>query len=320
MNDLRRERKLIAIKKRAIKLVASIARWVFLIAIAYILLYPLLYMLSASFRLPTDFYDSTVVWVNKNFSLDNITVAWNTLKYLETFWVTFKVEIVSALIEVVTCAITAYGLARFDFKEKKILIGILMLTILIPTQLIMIPLMMSMKYLDVFGILGFISELVGFELRPNLLDTPFAFYLPSLFGVGLKAGLFIFMYIQFFKGLPKELEEAASIDGAGPIKTFTTIVVPSSGVIFLTVTIFSVIWHWNDTYLATLFLNTESPLAVSLSRIFESLGSHGVSKYSLEVNGYAMAACLLFVLPMLIMYCILQKWFIKSIDRIGIVG
>lgn len=318
--------KLISRKTRegVTKFVVGIIRWVFLLSISYILLYPMLYMLSSAFRAPEDFIDPTVVWVSKNFSVKNFVIAFKALDYLKTFWSTFKIEIVSAFIEIVMCSITAYGLARFDFKEKKFLMGMLIATILIPTQMIMVPLMVNMRYLDVFGILGAISKLVGTELRPNLLNTPWAFYLPSIFAVGLKAGLFTYMYVQFFKGLPKELEEAASIDGAGPVKTFLTIVVPSSGTIFLTVTIFSIIWHWNDTYLSSLFLSGDYPLSVQLSRIFTILGTgiDGVryGKYSRSTIGIVMAACLLVILPMLIMYCILQKRFIKSIDRVGIVG
>ena len=311
-------------KEGVTKFVVGIIRWVFLLSISYILLYPMLYMLSSAFRAPEDFIDPTVVWVSKNFSVKNFVIAFKALDYLKTFWSTFKIEIVSAFIEIVMCSITAYGLARFDFKEKKLLMGMLIATILIPTQMIMVPLMVNMRYLDVFGILGAISKLVGTELRPNLLNTPWAFYLPSIFAVGLKAGLFTYMYVQFFKGLPKELEEAASIDGAGPVKTFLTIVVPSSGTIFLTVTIFSIIWHWNDTYLSSLFLSGDYPLSVQLSRIFTILGAgiDGVQygKYNRSTIGIVMAACLLVILPMLIMYCILQKRFIKSIDRVGIVG
>ena len=296
----------------AIKIITPIVRWVFLLAVGYILLYPLIYMITTSFRAPDDFVDPTVIWVSKNFSIVNITQAWEKLKYLESFWNTFRIEIISALIEVVMCSITAYGLARFEFKEKKLLMGMLIVTILIPTQMIMIPLMTNMRYMDVFGILGLIGDLVGAELRPNLLNTPWAFYIPSLFAVGLKAGLFTYMYVQFFKGLPKELEEAASIDGAGPIKTFLMIVVPSSGVIFLTVTIFSVIWHWNDTYLANMFLSKGYPLSIQLSLMTIDFDPRKV--------GIVLAACLLVILPVLLMYCILQKQFIKSIDRVGIVG
>ncbi len=313
-----------AAKEAAFKFVTGIIRWVFLLSISYILLYPMIYMISSAFRGSQDFVDPTVVWVPKNFAVKNFAIAFKALSYLETFWNTFRMEIISAFIEIVMCSITAYGLARFDFKEKKLLMGMLIVTILVPTQMIMLPLMVNMHYLDVFGILGFIGEKIGTELRPNLLNTAWAFYIPSIFAVGLKAGLFTYMYVQFFKGLPKELEEAASIDGAGPVKTFLTIIVPSSGTIFLTVTIFSVIWHWNDVYLSGLFLSKDYPLSVQLSRIFTILASgvDGVKygKYSRSTIGIVMAACLLVILPMLIMYCILQKQFIKSIDRVGIVG
>lgn len=299
----------------ALKVIIPIVRWVFLLSISYILLYPLLYMISMTVKAPQDFYDTTVIWVPKNFSLNNIKKAWESLDYPKAFLNTVVIEVVSALIEVVSCSIAAYGLARFEFKEKKILMFILIITILVPTGMIIVPQMTTIRYMDIFGILGLVNKLTGVDLRPNLLNTPLAFYIPSILGVGLKAGLFIYMYVQFFKGLPKELEEAASIDGAGPVKTFLTIVVPSSGVIFLTVTIFSVIWHWNDTYVATMFLSKNYPLSVLLS----NFGGAG-DLFNPANVGILMAACLLVILPPLIMYCILQKQFIKSIDRVGIVG
>jgi multiple sugar transport system permease protein len=128
--------------------------------------------------------------------------------------------------------------------------------------------------------------------------------------------------MQFYKGLPKELEEAAWIDGAGLFKTYTKIALPSSGVVITTVSIFSVIWHWNDYYLAFMYMNTREtmPLAVSLSDIQNIMPTlKGV------YNGYKLtatecAACVLFILPMLIMYIILQRKFVKSIDRVGITG
>ena len=299
------------------RVVIPIVRWVFLLSISYILLYPLFYMISTSVRAPMDFVDTTVMWVPKNFSFYNITKAFDYLDYPKSLLSTIKVEIISAFIEVITCSITAYGLARFEFKEKKILTLILMLTILIPTPMIIIPLTVSMRYLDFFGILGLIGDLIGQNIRPNLLNTVWSFYIPSIFSVGLKAGLFIYMYVQFFKGLPKELEEAASIDGAGPVKTFLTIVVPSSGTIFLTVIIFSIIWHWNDTYLSVMFLSKNFPLSVALANITAKM--NGIL-FEQSTVGLLMAACLLVILPVLIVYCILQKRFIKSIDRVGIVG
>ncbi|MBO4468397.1 MAG: carbohydrate ABC transporter permease, partial [Clostridia bacterium] len=211
------------------------------------------------------------------------------------------------------------GLSRFDFKFKKIEMILLILTIVIPSQMIIIPTMMNYSSLDFFGIIGAINKATGANIRINILDTPFTFYIPSLFGVGLRSGIMIFIYMQFFKGLPKELEEAASIDGAGPIRTFTSIAIPSSGVVFLTVTIFSVVWHWNDYYLSVMYMNENKPLAVAIAGFPDMFNTLGISSTG-RGNAILMAAALMFVLPVLILYLILQRKFVKSIDRVGITG
>jgi multiple sugar transport system permease protein len=190
----------------------------------------------------------------------------------------------------------------------------------------MLPTVTTYKQLDVFGILGLVNSLTGIDIRPDILGGALTFYLPALFGVGIRAGIIIYIYIQFFKGLPKELEEAAWIDGAGPLKTYLRIALPSSGVVITTVSVFSIIWHWNDSYLASIYLDQSNwPLAVKLSEItnYEGLGAMAGIKFgpeNPESVAIVMAACLLFVLPVLIMYMILQNKFVKSIDRVGITG
>ena len=168
-----------------------------------------------------------------------------------------------------------------------------------------------------------ISLLSGKEIRLNLLNTPFVFYLPSLFGVGIRSGLFIFIYRQFFKGLPKELEEAAWIDGAGPFRTYFSIVIPLSGVAVLTVVIFSIVWHWNDYYLSSMYMSENFPLAVSLSQIRDGLqmtAGVGTGGNPVLVRNILMAGCLMFIAPVLLLYLVLQKWFIRGIETVGMVG
>ena len=121
-------------------------------------------------------------------------------------------------------------------------------------------------------------------------------------------------------GATKELEEAAWVDGAGPIRTYLFIIIPSSGVVFLTAGLFSVIWHWNDTYMPTMFLTERYPLSVAVSMITTQMTQAGMSGEGGLASGVTMAGCLMFIAPMLLLYLILQKWFIKSIDRVGIVG
>ena len=298
---------------------AGLYRYVLLISMSYVILYPFIYMLSTSFKTPAAFLDPSIVWIPRVFTLENYKDALEALYLPKSLYNTLLYEMVSAGIEIITCSIAAYGMARFDFKIKPILNVFLILLIFIPSQMIIIPMMMNFANFDVLGILGFIGKLTGANLRVNTLNTVIPFYLPSLFAVGLRSGIIIFIYIQFFKGLPKELEEAAWIDGAGPIKTYIKIALPSSSVAILTVSVFSMIWHWNDYYLAVMYTSGDFPFAVRLHTIRETLSTMSIWGNSRSAP-ICMAASAIFVLPMLIMYMILQKKFIKSIDRVGITG
>ena len=189
--------------------------------------------------------------------------------------------------------------------------------------MMMLPIFMNYSKLDFLGILGLIDTLTGVDIRPNVLNSVWTFYLPAVLGVGIRSGIIIYIYIQFFKGLPKELEEAAWIDGAGPLKTYIRIALPSSGVVITTVTVFSLIWHWNDYSLSSMYLYAEKwPVAVMLSEINtpEAMGTLRLDGSDPLRIAIMMSGCLMFVIPILIVYLFLQKKFVKSIDRVGITG
>lgn len=311
----------VVLRKKGRQVFVSVLRAVFLIAFSYILVYPLFYMISTALKSVSDYADPTVVWVPKFASFDSFNKALRVMDYYTNFWNTVRYEVFAAVLEVFSCSIFAYGLARFKMRFKNGMIFLLILTILVPDIMLIVPRMMTFKQLDFFGILGLFNRVSGIDLRPNIVDTPLAFYLPSLFGVGLKGGLLIFIYMQFYKGLPNELEEAACIDGAGPFQTFFRIILPSSGVVILTVFIFSVIWHWNDFLLAVVYTYENRPLAVILNDIKQYMYLVLQMDSSNMINyGVPMGACVLFILPPLVMYMILQRKFIQSINRVGIVG
>ncbi len=317
--DQRKRRK---IANKATSIFSYWFRIVVLLAIGYIIIYPLFYMIVTSLRDSRSYYTAATVWIPSSidpaFTYDK---AIYSMRYWEGLTNTLVLEIVAALIEVVTCAITAYGFARFKFKFKGLLMAGLFVSILVPETMIILPRVQTYANMDLFGILGFFEGLTGVDLRPSIIGSPLAFYLPSLFAMGLRSGILIFIFIQFFKGLPYELEEAAWVDGAGPIRTFVSIAVPSSGVVFITVIVFSVIWHWNDIVLASMYVDTNFPLSVQLERIEMALAGQGYyAGTNVMFQSILMAACFLFILPMLIFYMILQRWFIESIDRVGITG
>ncbi len=314
----------------------SLFRYALLISIGFIIIYPLLYMIVTSVMAPEAFNNSTRVWIPTNFNIkDNYAKTLEALDYFAGLWNTFRLEVVSALIEVVVCAVIGYGFARFNFKGKKIFTAILFLSILVPDMMVLIPRMVNYANLDFMFIgrgieaavhgLGklFGADWSAFDITPKIVNTGWTLWLPSLLGVGLRSGVLIYIYIQFFSGLPRELEEAAWVDGAGPFKTFLRIAVPSSSVVFITVLVFALIWHWNDSLLSGMYLTSDLPLASALSGI----EAYMVQKWGIYLRAgtpqgasIIMAACILFITPMLIFYMFIQRGFIESIDRVGITG
>lgn len=311
------------VRRKIVGFSGSLLRYLFLISVGYIVLYPIFSAISTAIKQDTAFYDAALYWLPKYVTLENFKIAFESMKYGEALLRTMSLDVVSAVIEIVMCAIIAYGFARFEFKGKKVFEFLLMVTIVVPIQVYLVSMVINYKSFDVVGILGLFDKLTGIDLRPNLLNTNLTMYLPSLFGMGLRSGILIYIYIQFFRGLPRELEEAAYIDGAGPFRTFWSIAVPSSGVAILTVAVFAMVWHWNDYTMGLMYFTEDYPLAVQLANLPDTLtvnnpfvgGAATVMK-----NSVVMAGCLLYILPILIGYLCVQNKFIKSIDRVGITG
>lgn len=291
-------------RKIARKVVANTFRYVFLLAFSYVLIYPIIYMIVNTFMESSDYFNPSVQWVPTQLTTEHLASVFKSMDWTSTVISTFVNELVAAGLGIASCAVAAFGLARFNFKGKTVLSAFMILTILVPNAMTIIPSYVNYQNL-------------------NLLDTPFVFWIPSLLGVGLNGGLFIYIYTQFFKGLPKEIEEAAWVDGAGTWRTFLQIVLPSSGVVFVTVTVFSVIWHWNDSFLAQMYLTADFPIGVAITKYEKTLGSyltmHAVTS-SFNKTQIIIAACLVTITPLLIFYILIQKRFIASVATSGIVG
>ena len=313
--EAERAQSILLMKKRSLNIVISFVRYFFLLALSYVVLFQLIYMVSYSIRPSVDEYNPSVVWIPSRFTTENFQIAWESLDFLNTGLTSVWVMLVAALIEVFTCSVIAYGFARFDFKEKNTIFFLVLITIMVPTQMLIIPMYLNYSHFDILSIGDLLRQLTGFDIRPNLLNTAWTFYLPSIFAVGIRSGLFIYIYRKFFEGLPRELEEAAYVDGAGPFRTFLSVILPSSGVVFLTVTIFSCIWHWNESYQTGMYMQGNPTLAVMMDNFSESAKVNGG-----DTRMARMAACLMFIAPMLLVYMVLQRKFVQSIDRVGIVG
>lgn len=314
------------IKNTLTRRTVSAVRLVFLIGMSFVMLYPVLYILSAGFKSLQDVYDPTVVWLPKNFSWQNMTLALEVLDFARSVTRTLAMTVPSVLLQMASSLLAGYGFARFKFPGRKVLFALLIFTIIVPVQTYMIPLYVGFKNFDYFGVGSLIGLLTGKPLTTSLVDSNIPFYLMATLGAGIRSGLYIFMLRQFFIGMPRELEEAASIDGCGPLQVFTRIMLPNAVPMMVTIMVFSLVWYWNDYYLSSMFFNTTFPLSVKLTEL------NSLLTYSNQVSGIASqellfmkegilaCGCLLDILPPLILYIFAQKFFTEGLERSGIVG
>jgi multiple sugar transport system permease protein len=318
MNDIIRTR----ISKRTRSTVLWIIRWIIFAALGYQLLYPLLYMLSMSLRAPADALDPSVIWIPKTFTLSNFTDALRVMDFWGAFRNSMFIGIGCGLLDVLSCAFVAYGFARFKFPFANTLFLLVILTLVIPVQTIILPIYIDMKYFNPFGLVSLVSALQGGPTSISLVGSFASFYLPSLFGLGLRSGLYIFIFRQFFKGMPVELEDAAYIDGCGPFRTFFKIMLPNAKNSMITVFLFSFVWHWNEFYLSNLLLgNMKKNFAIALSSLrvdLQAVVNVQTISDPLAVVTRIQAGALLSILPLFILYLLTQRYFTESIEHVGI--
>lgn len=298
-------------------------RTLLLIGLCFVLVYPLIYMVSMAFRPLDQIYDPAIIWVPKSFTLDNLMEAYEVMDYPSALATTFSVNVVSACLQVVMASFVGYGFARFDFRFKKILFTVVIITILVPYQIILNPLYLDFKSFDFMGILKLVSLAVGKDVTLNLLNTPLTFYLPALFCVGLKGGLIIFLFRQFYKGMPKELEDAAAIDGCGFLSSYLRIILPNAVPIIVTALVLSGVWYWNDSFIGSTLMANHRTVMVALTNLQSELiasvtMASGTDPYQLVVK--MQAGCILAIAPVLLIYLIVQRQFVQSVQRSGIVG
>ncbi|BBH22158.1 ABC transporter permease [Paenibacillus baekrokdamisoli] len=286
--------------------IAKIAILFLLSVVSYLYLQPLFYIFSTMFKSVSDLIDPTVKWIPRTMHLDNFRTAWDGLMYPVAFTNTLVIALSCSIIQVFMCAITGYGLAKFPFPGRGLITLLVMLTFIVPPQIIVLPLYI------VYNKFGW-------------LDSPLVFIVPAIFGQGMKSALFIFIFRQFFKAQPASLEEAAMLDGASVFRMFFRIMLPLARSACLVVFLFSFIWYWNMHYEAAMFLPKSYPtLAISLNRMEENLAGlplrfATVTKVDPMTEGIKMAGAFLIIIPPLLIYMIAQRWFVRGIERSGII-
>lgn len=307
--------------------IGSAFRTFILIGLIFIILLPLFQKFSFALRHPMDITNPQVIWIPETFSKINFQIAYQLLDFGNTIWNTLILSAVSMLIQVMATAIAGYSFARLKFKGSNLLFYIVLFTLVVPNETLHISRVLYFTNSTFLGI--------------RLIGNVFSMFIMAAFGMGIRSAIFIYLFRQFFKGLPTELEESAQIDGAGVIRTFWSVMLPNARGAIVTVGLFAFVWQWNDYYFASLFQYSANNFAVFSTKLaggtdqlftvlsgwvargdtfFQDLTDETVRQNTLFYGLVANTAALLMMLPLLIGYFFVQKLFVESIERTGIVG
>lgn len=308
------------LKKTSLNVFIRIVRMVLLFGMCFLILQPIFNKISISFMAEQDLYDATIIAVPAHFTTANYQLAMGFMDYAKTLLNTVIVSLTIALLQIAVCTLVGYGFARFEFPFKKFWFACVILVIVIPPQTVSTSLYLHFRYFDILGI---ISLLRGEPL--NLRGSVAPYYLMSATCMGLKNGLYIYMIRQFFRNIPKELEEAAYVDGCGTLKTFIRIMLPDATPIITSCFLFSFVWQWTDGFYTRTFLGNINLLSTQLTRIGETLNMYLTSVLRQPTGatiGYTnciiATGTLLVIIPLLVIYLFAQKGFVESLSSSGL--
>mgnify|MGYP006303000909 CR=1 FL=1 len=238
-------------------LVTRIALVAFLVAVSYVFLFPLLKMVSMSLMSQADLVNPEVDWIPQNITLRSYRVASRVLELgttlFNSFWFTFTL----ATAQTAVSAMASFALARYEFKFKRFWFVMVLVSFIVPVPMVIIPrIMLFVAIQDVTGL-----KMIG-TIWPQLFTT--------LGGQGVYSAILILIFYNFFRLIPRSLDEAARIDGASSLQVFYHIFLRLSAPTLFTVFLFSFLWNWNETYITTTFVRTSVKLLTLQLAVFDS--------------------------------------------------
>lgn len=268
--------------------------YLIIFVVGLILLYPIIWMFFATFKTNDEIFGS-IKLLPESFSFKYYMEGWKgsgKTTYSTFFLNTFALVLPTTILTVVSSAVVAYGFARFKFPGKKILFGLLIATLMLPNSVIIIP-----RY-------SLYNEF-------KWINTYLPFYVPALLAC---YPFFTYMLIQFMRGLPKELDESAYIDGCGTFRTFIQVLLPLMKPALFSAGLFQFLWTYNDYFNSLIFINSVKKFPISLA-LRMSLDSESVVQW-----GKVMAMASVAVLPVILLFFAAQKYFVEGIATSGLKG
>lgn len=291
------------INSRKLSVIAlNIFRFILIFGFCYVILKPIVQYFFYACMSPEDVMDYTVSSIPRNWSLYNWKKAAELLKFFgSTGLRSLVLAVTIAIVQTLSSMIIGYGLARFEFKGRTVLIVALFAVMLIPPSVLQLPQYFQFRFF-------------GFDFASvNLINTLIPNYILSLFGLGLKQALYIFLMRSMFMQLPADLENAAYIDGAGVYRTFISVIVPNARSLMITIMLFAFCWTWTDATYSTAFYPNIELVSNQLIQINSRLSTSGAA-----VGTTLYAGIMLLMIPMIILMVFCQKFIVKSIALSGL--
>ena len=326
--------------KKVRKWLWAIVRFVLIAGLSFVILYPIIQRISISFMTVQDLFDQSVNLIPREGTLDNYTEFIDYISYPSALLYTVARAAIAGFLQAASCLLIGYGFARFKFKGRGLIFALIIFTMVIPPQVYIMAMFFRFMYFNplymfsfhfdgagTFNLMALSNMIMGEGATSGSIGAFFLdntpLFLLSLFGVGFRNCLFVYMFRQYFRGVPKELEEAAYIDGAGFLKTFTKVMLPGAVPMFVTIFLFGFVWTYNDVIFAETINSGQSRQIMSLI-INEAPDKIGVSSTSGGENPqgqiYKSVAAILHLTPLILLYLFCQRFFVQSIERSGLVG
>ncbi len=313
------------LKKKIAGFFYRLCRGILIFGLCFLILQPLLTKISLSFMEEQDLYDSTVISIPRHFSVSSYQLAWKMLKGLKAFGISLLISLLVAIAQVISCTLVGYGFARFKFPLKNFWFACVILVIIVPPQTLFAPLYIWFSKFDIFGIIKLIK---GESL--TLLGSLWPYVIMCLGCAGYKSGLYIYLLRQHFRNEPKELEEAAYVDGCSRMRTFVQILLPGATPILTSCFLFSFVWQWTDVTYSRIFFTISSGwytvtnglkgLVENLDAYFKTIYGQSFKITSALGNQVLSTGMLMAIIPLLCIYVFAQKNFVESLSSTGIKG
>jgi len=310
--------------KKLRKFLWAIIRGVLIIGLCWLIIYPIFVQFTTSIRTTADVYDQTVLFIPRHPTIENYIAMWNYVKIPKLFLGSVVSSLGLGLLQMASCTLVAYGLARFKFKGNGFVFFLVLATLVVPIQLIADT--MKMRFSNFNPLTMFTISPEIFSMKGGngikLAGWPILAVM-SATCVMFKNGLFIFMLRQYFRNQPKELEEASYIDGAGTFRTFWQIMLPSSLPIMVTVFLFAFVWQYNDTTYLTMMYPQAEVLSMKIGSAASGYVTHVLGQTQAPAaltEIYSGALLIMHITPLIILYLFCQRFFVESIERSGMVG